>query len=142
MPAPITASVILMSASGLFHSHRFPIIASTRQKFKEELCSHFSTRLLTCKLKFNNHGHKLKIFILNLHFSSVLHHEPNFFRDAYLLITVKDRGFLKNDLFLGEALLPMSEIPVTDDNANLMDLPQIQLPLTKPSNYGLIDLFF
>lgn len=72
--------------------------------------------------------------------ASVLHHEPNFFRDAYLLVTVKDRGFLRNDLFLGEALLPMSEVPMSDEDINLGDLPQIQLPLTKPSNYGEIQM--
>ncbi len=69
-------------------------------------------------------------------FRSVLHHEPCRFRDAYLLITVKDSGFLGNGIFLGEALLPMDEIPVTDMDTYLRDLPQIQLPLTKPSGYG------
>ena len=44
--------------------------------------------------------------------SSVLHHEPARFRDAYLLITVKDSGFMGNGIFLGEALLPMDEIQV------------------------------
>jgi hypothetical protein len=52
------------------------------------------------------------------------------------LVTVKDSGFLGNGIFLGEALLPMDEIPVTDMDTYLRDLPQIQLPLTKPSGYG------
>ena len=48
----------------------------------------------------------------NIYVYSVLHHEPARFRDAYLLITVKDSGFMGNGIFLGEALLPMDEIQV------------------------------
>ncbi len=71
----------------------------------------------------------------------MLHHDPDSFRDAYLLLTVKDRGFLRSKLFLGEALIPMSEIPLSDENTELDDLPQLQLPLTKPLTYGKILLF-
>jgi hypothetical protein len=41
-----------------------------------------------------------------------LHHEPSRFRDAFLLITVKDSGLMGNGIFLGEALLPIDEIQV------------------------------
>ena len=39
-------------------------------------------------------------------------------------------------IFLGEALLPLEDIAVTDMNKNLADLPQLLLPLTKPSEHG------
>ena len=39
-------------------------------------------------------------------------------------------------IFLGEALLPLEEVAVTDMNKNLADLPQLLLPLTKPSEHG------
>ena len=39
-------------------------------------------------------------------------------------------------IFLGEALLPLEDIAVSDMNQNLADLPQLLLPLTKPSEHG------
>jgi hypothetical protein len=41
-----------------------------------------------------------------------------------------------NGIFLGEALLPMDEVPLSEADSHLRDLPQIQLPLTKPTAYG------
>ena len=76
---------------------------------------------------------KLKYFKIIVSF---LHHDHSRFRDAYLLITVKDSGFMGNGIFLGEALLPIQEIQMSDTDAHLSDLPQIQLPLTKPCSDG------
>ena len=67
---------------------------------------------------------------------SVLRYEPHRFHDGYLLITVKDRGLLGNGIFLGEALLPLNELRIGDNDQKLADLPQMQLPLTRPSGYG------
>ena len=44
--------------------------------------------------------------------------------------------FAISGIFLGEALLPLEDIAVTDMNKNLADLPQLLLPLTKPSEHG------
>ena len=67
---------------------------------------------------------------------SVLRYEPHRFHDAYLQIQIKDRGFLGNGLFLGEAFLPLNELRLGDLDQRLSDLPQIQLPLSKPSGFG------
>merc|ERR1719323_753754 len=68
-------------------------------------------------------------------FDFVLRYEPHRFHDGYLLITVKDRGLLGNGIFLGEALLPLNELRIGDNDQKLADLPQMQLPLTRPSGY-------
>jgi hypothetical protein len=41
-----------------------------------------------------------------------------------------------NGIFLGEAFLPLNELKLGDMDQRLKDLPQIQLPLTKPSGFG------
>ena len=69
-------------------------------------------------------------------FYSVLRYEPHRFHDGYLQITVKDRGLLGNGIFLGEAFLPLNELKLGDLDQRLSDLPQIQLPLTRPTGYG------
>ena len=69
-------------------------------------------------------------------FFSVLRYESHRFHDAYLQIQIKDRGFLGNGLFLGEAFLPLNELRLGDLDQRLSDLPQIQLPLSKPSGFG------
>ena len=75
---------------------------------------------------------------------------------AYLQICVKDRGIMGQGIFLGEAYLPLQvEIietsnfspkypplqEVTEESVDmdrpLRDLPQIQLPLTRPQDHGL-----
>ena len=66
----------------------------------------------------------------------MLRYEPHRFHDAYLQIQIKDRGFLGNGLFLGEAFLPLNELRLGDLDQRLSDLPQIQLPLSKPTGYG------
>ena len=77
----------------------------------------------------------MTVFLFCTYFS-VLRHEPHRFHDGYLLITVKDRGLLGNGIFLGEALLPLNELRIGDNDQKLADLPQMQLPLTRPSGYG------
>ena len=67
---------------------------------------------------------------------SVLRYEPHRFHDAYLQIIVKDRGLMGQGIFLGEAFLPLNELKLGDMDQRLADLPQIQLPLTKPSGFG------
>ena len=69
-------------------------------------------------------------------FCSVLRYEPHRFHDGYLQITVKDRGLLGNGIFLGEAFLPLNELKLGDIDQRLSELPQIQLPLTRPTGYG------
>ena len=66
----------------------------------------------------------------------MLRYEPHRLHDAYLQIQIKDRGFLGNGLFLGEAFLPLNELRLGDLDQRLSDLPQIQLPLSKPTGYG------
>ena len=75
---------------------------------------------------------------------------------AYLQICVKDRGIMGQGIFLGEAYLPLQvemiytsnislKYPplqeVTEESVDmdrpLRDLPQIQLPLTRPQDHGL-----
>ena len=51
-------------------------------------------------------------------------------------VTAKKCFFSLLGIFLGEALLPLEDIAVTDMNKNLADLPQTLLPLTKPSEHG------
>ena len=55
------------------------------------------------------------------------------FEESYLLITVKDNSIVGGGVFLGEALLPLSEVKESSIDQSLTELPQIQLPLTKPS---------
>ena len=40
-------------------------------------------------------------------------------------------------IFLGEALLPLQEIEEQNLDRALHDLPQIQLPLTRPQDHGM-----
>ena len=88
---------------------------------------------LICKFKIR----QITIPIhLKISFFSVLRYEPHRFHDAYLQIQIKDRGFLGNGLFLGEAFLPLNELRLGDLDQRLSDLPQIQLPLSKPSGFG------
>ena len=65
--------------------------------------------------------------------SSVIQYEKEKFASSYLLITVKDNSLVGGGVFLGEALLPLSEVKESSIDQNLAELPQIQLPLTKPS---------
>ncbi|TRY76437.1 hypothetical protein TCAL_00056 [Tigriopus californicus] len=63
--------------------------------------------------------------------------QSNRFHDAFIQLTIKDRGILPgNDFFIGETLVPFSDIQRTGLNQKLSDLPQIQLPLTKPEDLG------
>ncbi len=41
-----------------------------------------------------------------------------------------------NGIFLGEAILPLAEVSLTDMDKNLADLPQTILPLSKPTDPG------
>ena len=52
-------------------------------------------------------------------------------------MTVKDNSFIGGGIFLGEALLKLEDIPLSQIDQNLSELPQIQLPLTKPSCHGM-----
>ena len=72
---------------------------------------------------------------------SVLRYEAHRFHDGYLQISIKDRGFLGQGIFLGEAFLPLNELKVGDMDQRLHDLPQIQLPLSKPSGFGKFYVF-
>eukprot|EP00092_Neocalanus_flemingeri_P041502 GFUD01045197.1.p1 GENE.GFUD01045197.1~~GFUD01045197.1.p1 ORF type:complete len:1194 (+),score=262.01 GFUD01045197.1:849-4430(+) len=53
---------------------------------------------------------------------------------AYLQICVKDRGIMGQGIFLGEAYLPLQEVEEENMDKPLRDLPQIQLPLTRPQD--------
>ena len=53
-------------------------------------------------------------------------------------MTVKDNSFFGGGIFLGEALLKLEDIPLSQIDQNLSELPQIQLPLTKPCYQGII----
>ena len=55
---------------------------------------------------------------------------------AYLQICVKDRGMMGQGIFLGEAYIPLQDLE--DDNMDrpLRDLPQLQIPLTRPQDHG------
>ena len=53
-------------------------------------------------------------------------------------MTVKDNSFIGGGIFLGEALLKLEDIPLSQIDQNLSELPQIQLPLTKPSCHGMM----
>ena len=64
---------------------------------------------------------------------SVVQYDKQKFEESYLLITVKDNSIVGGGVFLGEALLPLSEVKESSIDQNLTELPQIQLPLTKPS---------
>jgi len=57
-------------------------------------------------------------------------------QDAYLLITVKDRGLMGQGIFLGEALLSLQEIKAgcKNEQSELSKLPQLHLPLTRPQD--------
>jgi len=66
-------------------------------------------------------------------FDFVIQYEKEKFASSYLLITVKDNSLVGGGVFLGEALLPLSEVKESSIDQNLAELPQIQLPLTKPS---------
>ena len=68
--------------------------------------------------------------------SSVLKYEAHRFHDGYLQITIKDKGFLGQGIFLGEAFFPLNELRLGDMDQKLHDLQQIQLPLSKPSGFG------
>ena len=61
---------------------------------------------------------------------------PNHYPDCYLHLTIKDKGMMGNGIFLGEAFLPLSDIGGSDVNKCLKDFPQLQLPLTKPTDHG------
>ena len=74
----------------------------------------------------------LSNFILH----SVIKHEPHRLHDSYILMTVKDNSFIGGGIFLGEALLKLEDIPLSQIDQGLSELPQIQLPLTKPSCHG------
>ena len=56
--------------------------------------------------------------------------------NAYLQILVKDRGLMGQGIFLGEAYLPLCEVEEENMDRPLQDLPQIQLPLTRPQDTG------
>ena len=76
----------------------------------------------------------LSNFILH----SVIKHEPHRLHDSYILMTVKDNSFIGGGIFLGEALLKLEDIPLSQIDQNLSELPQIQLPLSKPSCHGMM----
>ena len=44
-------------------------------------------------------------------------------------------------IFLGEAYLPLQEVEEENMDRPLRELPQIQLPLTRPQDHGNIDSF-
>ena len=73
--------------------------------------------------------------------SSVLKYEAHRFHDGYLQITIKDKGFLGQGIFLGEAFFPLNELRLGDMDQKLQDLQQIKLPLSKPSGFGKLFLF-
>jgi len=71
-------------------------------------------------------------------FDLVISNSSKRMQDAYLLITVKDRGLMGQGIFLGEALVPLQEIKAgasKSESGELTRLPQIHLPLTKPQDH-------
>ena len=73
---------------------------------------------------------------------SVIKHEPQRLHESYVLLTVKDNSFIGGGIFLGEALLKLEDIPLSQIDQDLSALPQLQLPLTKPSCQGKTDKTF
>ena len=71
----------------------------------------------------------------------MLKYEAHRFHDGYLQITIKDKGFLGQGIFLGEAFFPLNELRLGDMDQKLHDLQQIQLPLSKPSGFGRYPFF-
>ena len=71
----------------------------------------------------------------------MLKYEAHRFHDGYLQITIKDKGFLGQGIFLGEAFFPLNELRLGDMDQKLQDLQQIKLPLSKPSGFGKLFLF-
>ncbi len=45
-----------------------------------------------------------------------------------------------NGIFLGEAIIALNDIQATNIDTNLVDMPQVQIPLTKPNNQGRLIL--
>ena len=63
--------------------------------------------------------------------------------DSYLQVTLKDKGGLPplpgaGGIFLGEALVPLADVEVTDHDTDLADLPQVQIPLSRPKDAGTL----
>lgn len=55
--------------------------------------------------------------------------------DALVIFSVKDKDFLgMNNQFMGETFMKFSEIP--SRNGHIDDLPQVHLPLHRPSNFS------
>ncbi|CAG0905456.1 unnamed protein product [Cyprideis torosa] len=59
---------------------------------------------------------------------------PVSMEECMLLFTVRDKGVAMNS-FLGEAYLPVNELPVGCE-ADLAEFPQLSLPLSKPDLYN------
>ena len=58
--------------------------------------------------------------------------------DSYLHLVVKDRGVVPGSggVFLGEALIALSDLRVAGDDEELEDAPQRQIPLSRPTDQG------
>lgn len=61
---------------------------------------------------------------------------------TFLHLTIKDRGVMGEGIFLGEAYLPLKEIQQSNLDIPIQDLPQIQLPLTRPPQANHEELLF
>ena len=126
--------VILTFLCDFYRVRSFQSVLNIKPDGNEELCFHCLMKPSICK--FEKISFKIEDILKDFSFFSVLRYEPHRFHDAYLQIQIKDRGFLGNGLFLGEAFLPLNELRLGDLDQRLSDLPQIQLPLSKPTGYG------
>ena len=112
-----------------------------RKIFSNFVCFSESPNVTISPLIFENLTTALSIDLVQLIWifilpSSVLKYEAHRFHDGYLQITIKDKGFLGQGIFLGEAFFPLNELRLGDMDQKLHDLQQIQLPLSKPSGFG------
>ena len=105
---------------------------STELELKEELFFLCLMKLLTCK----NYFYFYFYFYLFIFVSSFVSGAHKRLDSAYLQICVKDRGIMGQGIFLGEAYLPLQEVEEENMDKPLKDLPQIQLPLTRPLDHG------
>ena len=60
--------------------------------------------------------------------------------DSYLHLVVKDRGVVPGSggVFLGEAFVALADLRKTEDDALLEDMPQRQIPLSRPTDQGKV----
>ncbi|XP_071447692.1 protein unc-13 homolog 4B isoform X2 [Hetaerina americana] len=79
--------------------------------------------------------HKKNLFpLFDEVFNVTMSSEQQQTKDGLVQFVVKDYDMISANEFLAEAYIPFSKIPSTDMTIGLETLPQLHLPLTRPSN--------